>query len=334
MRSSLARLAAWLPILKRDKTALLSLVAGLAAILLIVYSLIVRVQMFSLGTSLWNDEALLADNIVGKSFAQILTPPMSNLPTTSAGYLIIEKGLVHVFGTAEWVLRLYSLIALVLLLIVQGIVLRKVFHTPLVFALLSVALSSVFYYYMNYSAEVKPYMGDALFSVLVILMYFLFRRGRIGPVILGLSFSVCLVMSSPAVFFVAGTLLVEFAAKLRRRDFRSARRVILAGAICLAVFIVHYLLWLRPISTVPELTSFWQWRAFDFRLWRSGALSRDLGLVSALFLQLGAAKLLLLCLAGGGGSVFAVQERYPHIIACRVISDVGRRLGSRPVSHG
>ncbi|MCL2493164.1 MAG: hypothetical protein FWF33_03860, partial [Clostridiales bacterium] len=294
---------------RQDKAALFSLIVCLALFALIVYSIVIRIQMLSLGTSLWNDEALLAENIVGKSMGQILTPPLSNLPTTSAFYLIAVKAFVHLFGTAEWVLRLYSFIALVLLLIVQGVVLRKVYRASMVFVFFSVALTSVFYYYMDYSAEVKPYMGDALFSVLVILLYWLYRRGRIGPVLLGAFLSVCLSFSTPAAFFAAGVILTEFAVALLRRDKRSALRIVLAGVIVLAVFIVNYLLWLRPISDVPDLVWYWHNRRFDFHFWNAEALSHDAKIIADLFQPLnGGFKYLTIVLAVCGVIVTVVKR--------------------------
>jgi len=304
-----------LALIRHDSISTVSLIACMFLGVVILYSLVVRIQMLALGTSLWCDEALLVENVFAKSVTQIVTPPLSNPPTTSIGYLLALKALVHVFGSAEWVLRLYSFVAFVLLLVVQGFVLRKIFHLPVVFVMLSLALTSVFFYYVDYSAEVKPYMGDAFFSILFILLYYLYRRRRIGPVLLGVALSVCLLFSSPAAFFIAGILLTEFAAALVQRAKRRILDVVFVGAISFVTFALHYFLWLRPISSYPDLVSFWQYRRFDFRFWDLAALSKDWGILRELLNPLaGGVGFLVLPLAAAG-VIVALVNRNTYTIA-------------------
>jgi len=288
---------------RHDKAALFSLIVCIILFALIIYSLVVRVQMLSLNISLWNDEAMLAENVVGKDWAQMLTPPLTNMQTAPVFYLIVVKAFTFLFGTSEWVLRLYSFISLILLLLVQGALLRKVYRVSYNFVFFSVALSSVFYYFIKYSAEFKPYMGDALFSVVVILMYWLYRKDRIGPVLLGVLFSVCMLFSTPSAFFAAGVVITEFVVALIRRDRRSALRIVLAGGIFLVVFVLNYVFWLRSIAEDSGMVWYWHNRRFDFRFWDPAAFSHNAIILKDLFEPFYGIKYLAIVLAVCGAVV-------------------------------
>jgi len=290
--------------LRHDPADMASLIICVVLFALIAFSLAVHVQRLHLGISLWNDEALLAENIVGKSTSEMLTPPLSNLQTAPALYLLIVKALVSILGPAEWVLRLYSLVVFVLLLIVQAVVLRKVFGISVMLVTFSVALSSVSYFFLDYSTQLKPYMGDALFSVLVILLYWVYRQGRIGPVFLGLTYSVILLLSTPAAFFAAAVIVVEFLTTLGRRNKRAALRIVLAGVIVAVVFVLNYVLWLSPIANDPAMTWFWHGRQFGLRIWDPAVLEADKSTILALLSPLaGRASYLTLALAVCGAIV-------------------------------
>jgi predicted membrane-bound mannosyltransferase len=160
-----------LNLVKTDRIALFySVICALLAVL-VVYSFVVRVQMYMLGTSLWLDESLLAENIVAMNMGEMLTPPMRNLQTAPVLYLVVVKSITMLFGASESALRVFSFVCFAGMLVVQWLILRRIFRVRIVFTLFSIAVSSTFLYFMQYSAELKPYMGDALFVLLVLLIF-------------------------------------------------------------------------------------------------------------------------------------------------------------------
>jgi len=255
--------------IKSDKSSLLSALICAVLLIIIFYSIYIRIRMYMLGISLWTDEARLAESIVDRTMLEMLTPPLANMQTAPVLYLVVVKALTMLFGTSEAVLRVFSLISLIGMLIAQGVFIRKVFRVSTVFTLFSVAVSATLGYYVYYSNELKPYMGDALFVLLVLLGYYAYREGLLGrgfrgPVILGLIFSACLLFSTPAVFLAAAVVFVEFLSSLIKKNRKSILYIIIAGVIFMAVFAINYFLWLRPIATYEGMVEYWTDRKFDF----------------------------------------------------------------------
>jgi hypothetical protein len=281
--------------------------------ILILASIVARVRMLSLDISLWNDEALLAENVVGRDFAGMLTPPLANLQTAPALYLIVVKALTFVFGTSEWVLRVYSLVCLALMLIAQGILMRKSYGVRPLYTVFALAVSATFLYYMRYSGEFKPYMGDALFALVVLLAYHLYRNHRIPALLLAGAFSVSMLFSTPAAFFAAGCLIVELALKIRRRDRRAILLAILAGAIVLAVFLLNYKLWLEPIATDGDMQWYWRENRFSFRFFDAAAMEKNYWLFYNLLEPLGSLRIFVLVLAGAGFLVSLARRHVPTL---------------------
>jgi len=250
-------------------------------IALIALGLVVRVRYLLLGVPLWNDEALLAENILGRTMGGMLTPPLDNLQTAPALYLIVVKTLTLLFGGSEAVLRLFSFISFVIMLATQGILLHKVFKVRTVFTLFSLALSSVFLYFVQYSAELKPYMGDAAFVLVVILSFYAYREGMLGEGIRkALIFSgiliACMLLSSPAVFAAGAVFAVEFIIGAVQKNKRALLLVVLTGAIFIAAFILNYFLWLKPIATDGSMVWYWSEMKLSLSMSRNFALLKDL----------------------------------------------------------
>ena len=265
--------------IKNDRYALFSAIVCALLLLLIFYSLIVRIQIFMLGTSLWNDEAMLAESIVSRTMRELLTQPLANTQTAPVLYLVVVKILTILFGTSETVLRVFSFASLIGMLVAQGLLLRKVFHVRISYTLFSVAVSSTFLYYMEYSVEFKPYMGDAAFVLLAFLGYYAYREGRLGNgfrsvIWLAIIFVVCMLFSSPAAFAVGAVIVVEFILKCFRRDKTAIIQIVIVGSIFLLAFVLNYYFWLRSYATDGGMTHFWSGRIF--RLSNSVYLIREL----------------------------------------------------------
>ena len=274
--------------IKPDRYTLFSAFVCVLLLLLIFYSIYVRVQMYMLGISLWGDEAKLVENIVNRSMGEMLTPPLDNRQTAPALYLIVVKVLTMLFGTSESVLRVFSFISLIIMLIAQGVLLRKVFQVRMVYTLFSVAVSSTFLFYMQHSNELKSYMGDAAFVLVVLAGYYAYREGYLGrgvraAVFLGLICSACMLLATPATFAAAAVFVVEFFLKCLRRDRTGILLAVIGGAVFIIVFILNYILWLRPIATNEGMVEYWEAYKLSFFINREGVMAENIALLKDLF---------------------------------------------------
>ena len=255
--------------IRNDKYALFSAIICAALLILIIYSFYVRIRMLMLGITLWDDEALLVENIVDRSMAGMLTPPLVNLQTAPVFFLIIVKTLTLVFGISEAVLRVYAFAAMIVMLIAQGLLLRKVFKVRMVYTLFSLTVSSTFLFYMQHTNELKPYTGDAAFVLVVLLSFYAYREGLIGrgvrsAVLLALILTGCMLFSTPAAFACGAVFIVEFLSACIKKDKGLILQIVVSGLVFIAGFLLNYFLWLKAIATDVDMVWYWQERKFDF----------------------------------------------------------------------
>jgi len=325
--------------IKTDRSALLPAIICVLLLIVIIYSLYVRVRMYMLGISLWNDEALLVEFIVNRSFGEMLLLPQTTPRTEPFLFLMTVKALSELFGISEAVLRVYSFISLVLLLIAQGLLLRKVFKVRIVWTLFSVAVSSTLLYYMQHSAELKPYMGDAAFVLIALLGYHAYRKGFFGqgirgPLLLALLFSVCMLFSSPSAFAAGAVFIVEFLAKCLRKDRPGLLKAVIGGAAFLAAFSLNYVFWLRTIATSDNMAWFWISRNFEFKL-TGEALAHNIFLIQDLLEPVWHAAVLVVPLAIAGLLV-SLAKRNIHTVVIGVffiLLVVAAEIGKYPIQN-
>src|SRR5215207_3016737 len=78
--------------------------------LLILLGTVLRLRQYLIGRSLWSDEAMLALNIVDRSFAGMFQP-LDYDQGAPIGFLLVEKMVNSVLGKHEFALRLFPLLA-------------------------------------------------------------------------------------------------------------------------------------------------------------------------------------------------------------------------------
>jgi hypothetical protein len=231
---------------------------------IILASLVVRVIMYLKTRSLWLDEAMLAESIVTRSFGSLTTEPLANTQTAPVLYLYVVKIFGLLFGHTEGALRFFSLIMLAGLLFVEFLLLTKAYCVSRITTLFALALTATVPLYMRYSNELKPYMGDAFFVILVLFTYHSYMRGKLKLPLLAGVYCVTLLFSSPALFFIASVFIVEFFNALIQKDGKCVIKTMAAGIVVLACFVVYYLLWLRPVATADIMVDYWKNNRFSF----------------------------------------------------------------------
>jgi hypothetical protein len=302
---------------------------------LIAYSMVVRVQLYARGVSLWYDEGLLVANIIPQSLPELIANPLntgSGAQSAPLFYLIIVKVFTLLFGVSETSVRVWSFVICIGMLVCLWFLLKKAYRLPAVYVWLGVALASTFPYYIRYANELKPYIGDACFALLILLLYALYREKRIGLPLCTILYAVILEFSTPSLFFIAAVLLVEFWRTLRAKDRRAALHIFCAGIVVLVVFGLNYYFWLRSTATDPWMVGFWA--NYRFRIPVSlEAIRHDLGFAAEFFQPLGPMKYVFLAFAAMG-YILSLIKRHIYSVAVGlafVLLLIASRLGMYPV---
>jgi len=185
----------------------------------LVLGIAARTVRYLLRFPLWEDEAFIGANLLGRGYLGLLEP-LDYHQVCPFLFLWVELTLVKLLGFTEYTLRLFpflcSLASLFLFRHLAGQLLRG---TALV---LAIAVFSVAYPEIRYAAEVKPYGSDVLVSLLLLTFAVRWwRRPEDNRWLWGLVFlgPLAVAFSYPAVF-VGGGISLAAAAVLWRTHCR------------------------------------------------------------------------------------------------------------------
>ena len=123
--------------------------------------------------SLWLDEAMVALNVVNRSYRQLLLP-LDYGQMAPVGFLLAEKSFAVIFGHHDWALRLFPFILFLGAIPIFYSLCRQVTKS-VELSLFAVALFSMNLSLIYYASEVKQYMTDVFVSITV--MYITLRFG-------------------------------------------------------------------------------------------------------------------------------------------------------------
>jgi hypothetical protein len=220
---------------------------------IVAMSVIVRIIMYIKCRSLWTDEAALAENIVSRNWFELLATPLINGQSAPVLYVIAVKAIGSIFGYSEFSLRIFSFFAFIGLLICEVIFLKNVFNFNIGRIAFVVVMSALMPSYIWYSNELKPYMSDAFFVILTILLYFYYTQHKIRLPALIVFYTLILGFSSPAIFFIGGTLLFEFLSAILNKNKKYMLYIFISGIAIIAIFALYYLWWMQPVSEFMKI---------------------------------------------------------------------------------
>lgn len=216
-----------------------------------------RLYVYARNRSLWFDEAALVEGLLAKQWHAPLTPLLHD-QAAPFGFVIAEMAIIETLGPSEYALRLVPMLCALLTLPLVYILATKVVSAyAAAFATAVVALSARLIFY---SANVKPYAGDALFACIILLLaarYFREPRSAPSAVWLAITGAVALWFSYPAIFILAGVAVAMVADLARGAD---RRRIVGGLAIWLlwgASFVPHYVLWISGQAESDYMQDFW-----------------------------------------------------------------------------
>jgi len=225
---------------------------------IIMLGIVLRIAQFLFNRSLTEGEAPLALNILQRSYIELLQP-LGHVQAAPVGFLMIEKFCTHVLGTGEMALRLFPLAAGITALFLFLLVAKKTLEGSAVsIALLLFAVGDHLIYF---ASEVKPYSGDVMVCLLVMLSCLLVIQKNLQPryvLLFGLIAAFGFWFSYPSIFVFVACALICVLWALHGKHYRMLWWVVIACFIAAVSFLVQYVVVLRSSSTSPELTAFWQ----------------------------------------------------------------------------
>ena len=212
------------------------------------------IQFFS-NTTLWVDEAMLANNIVDRSFYGLFDF-LDNGQSAPIGFLMVEKLFLSVFGVHEMSLRLFPMLAF----FVSGWLLYRIalilMNGDKQGALLVVSLFFLNKFLISYSSESKQYMMDVFASLVVIFctMRPWENRNRVLwclslAGVIGIWFSNIVVIS-----LTTCGLIILYQEVYRKKDLLF----ILPIGMWLVSFGVYYVLFIHNNPLKDYMTQYWQ----------------------------------------------------------------------------
>jgi hypothetical protein len=216
--------------------------------------------------SLRSDESMVAENILSRSFVELLEP-LAYRQSAPVGWLWVQKAITDVLPNFEVSLRLFPLVSGIAALICFAWL--AVRYLPRLEALFCVVTLSLVPTYLFGAADAKQYTTDVAVSALVVLLacrVLAADRLRGGDVAALLAVGIAgVLLSHPAAFVLAGAgagLFVHFA--LARR-VRPAAVIAATSAAWLAVFAAMYFgVYRAHAALVTDMQQRWSWNFIPF----------------------------------------------------------------------
>lgn len=211
-----------------------------------------RCWRYFLQFPIWPDEAFVCLNLPDNTFSG-LAEPLRFIQVAPYLFLCTELSALRLLGPSELSLRLVSLLASVLALLLFSRLARRLLDRDA--ALLATAMLAVSYFCVQYSAEVKPYALDLLASVVLLLLGERWLRGEststtavsaTGPspwrafLPLPLATPLLLGLSYPSVLVAGGVALTLAVAWLGQPGRGRFCRLALYGLILTGSFVLYY----------------------------------------------------------------------------------------------
>lgn len=205
--------------------------------------------------NLWFDEIMLARNIIGRSYAELMLP-LDAWQAAPILFLQIEKFFSTLFY-GGYGLRIFPLISFISSLFLFTFILKKIFDSFFIvfFALSLFALNSSFLYY---SSEIKQYMSDvfvtlSLFSLTLSIQKWSLRDYLLLSII-GM-ISICLSNVTVVTLSCTGLYLIYNHQKIRTLKITNLIAVFFSWA---AIFATYYYFFINNHPAKPYMLSFWE----------------------------------------------------------------------------
>ncbi|MGD1701049.1 glycosyltransferase family 39 protein [Dapis sp. BLCC M229] len=225
--------------------------------LIIAFGVAMRLIQYLANRSLWADEAVLALNIVNRSYLELLQP-LDYDQGAPIVFLMVEKLAVQILGNNEYALRLFPFICGVGSLFLFYELGKKLIPKSAV--IISLTLFASLPYLVYYSAELKQYSSDVAIALLLYLLLLPLVQQKLnrGQIIkYSLVGAIAIWFSHPSIFILASlgssALLINF----WQKDLNKIKQLLLIYSAWVLSFIIFYFVSLRNLTGNETLTTSW-----------------------------------------------------------------------------
>jgi hypothetical protein len=242
------------------------LILGLCLAVGLIGSLL-RLYFYMINRSLWLDEAMLALNIVNRTFVDLFKPLDFN-QGAPIGFLLLQKVVISVFGSRDYILRLLPLLAGLISIPLMYLVAKKYIGGILIILPLSLlALSASLIYY---SSELKQYSTDVLVFLVMSLISLKCLENNPRPhtfFILAIVGSLFLWFSHPTLFILAGIFLALGLTFIINKDSKHVYWLIGIGVAWGISLGIEYIVNLRYLESNNALLNYWNGQFAPLPIW-------------------------------------------------------------------
>jgi len=226
--------------------------------IIISFGIAIRLVQYLYNRSLWADEAVLALNIVNRSYLELLQP-LDYDQGAPFGFLIIEKLAIQIFGNNEYALRLFPLLSgIISLLLFYQLAKRYLngYAIPIALAFF-VSLNRLVYY----TTELKQYSSDVAIALLSSLLVIEICRKRLNLtkiILFSLLGALTIWFSHPAIFVLAGfgaTHLLMNASKTKKSQIF---KILIIYSSWLISFALFYFVSVQSLNKNQDLMTSWK----------------------------------------------------------------------------
>lgn len=232
-----------LPIVKMDDKFSTLPVPEFTKKLLLLSGILLASTQYLLNRSLFTDEAILALNIIHRSFYELLQP-LDSIQVAPILFLLIEKFFSFLIPNSEYGLRLFPLICYFTALLFLFKLLKASFDDSpaFIFGLSLFVFNALI---LRYATEIKQYMGDVMLAAAI--GYFTLqkfeseKKRHIALMTVG-TVGVFLSNVAPVILLASGGTL--FYRKLFKES-KNFKPLFLTFAVWLSVFLVYYLFFIH-----------------------------------------------------------------------------------------
>jgi len=216
-----------------------------------------RIYFFVVDRSLWLDEAMLAVNLVDRSFLDLLKP-LDYDQGAPVGFLILQKAVISALGSQDYILRIIPLLAGLAAIPLMYFTSKR--YSKGLAPFLSLGLFAFSARLIYYSSELKQYSSDVFITLLLLFIIpkCLTDKTRVFDLVaLGIAGVLAMWLSHPAFFILLAILLTLGLNILITRDRQRLGWVMGLAGIWGINFLFVYLISLRYLAANSALLDYW-----------------------------------------------------------------------------
>ncbi len=226
--------------------------------------IIFRISQYLFNRSLTEGEAALALNIVQRTYSELLKP-LDYIQAAPLGFLILQKFATAIFGTHEYALRIFPLIAgIISLFLFYEIAKKAINEKALPIALILFAVGDHLIYF---SSEVKQYSSDVAITLLILLLTINIMKNNYtfrNLFLFGCVGAISFWFSHPALFTFCGGTVALFFSILRNKKRHIILWLCTAIVIAGISFVLNYFVSLESLIGSKDFVSSWHGRFESF----------------------------------------------------------------------